>query len=103
MFVLPSLLQGECILYMVPEKKLRKCLRASPAAEQRGADSCLTDILGASSTPGIIMGLIGRSVCGRMGIVNVDRHQSVFAAMSLINFRGDATRVTNGGTKCLGF
>lgn len=62
-FVLPSVLRGEGVLYMVPGKKWRECLRDSPAAEQRGADSCLTDILGACSTPGIIMGLIGRSVC----------------------------------------
>lgn len=41
----------------------RGCRRAAPAAEQRGADSCLTDIFGSGSTPGIIMGLIGRSVC----------------------------------------
>lgn len=38
-------------------RKLRKCIKASPAAEQRGADSCVTDILGACSTPGIIKGL----------------------------------------------
>lgn len=50
---------------------MRECLRASPAAEQRGADSCVTDILGACSTPGIIMGLIGRSVCGGKGMDNV--------------------------------
>lgn len=54
-----------------------ECLRASPAAEQRGADSCVTDILGACSTPGIIMALIGRSVCGGKGMVNVDPYTTV--------------------------
>lgn len=56
---------------MVPGKKSRECLKASPAAEQRGVDSCLTDILGACSTPGIIMGLIGRSERVWMGTVNM--------------------------------
>lgn len=71
MFVLPSILQGKGVLYIVPGNKLKECLRASPAAEQRGADSCVTDILGACRTPGIIMGLIGRSVYGEMEMVNM--------------------------------
>lgn len=62
-FVLPSVLQGDGGLYMVPGKKSREC--------QRGVDSCLTDILGACSTPGIIMGLIGRSERVWMGTVNM--------------------------------
>lgn len=64
MFVLPSILQGKGVLYIVPGNKLKECLRASPAAEQSGADSCVTDILGGCRTPRIIMGLIGRSVHG---------------------------------------
>lgn len=57
-----SPLQGKAVLAMAG-KTLRKCIKVFPAAAQRGADSCMADILGACSMPGIIIGWC-EGVCG---------------------------------------
>lgn len=54
--------QGKPVLVLAG-KTLRKCIEAFPAAAQRGADSCMADILGACSMPAIIIGWC-EGVCG---------------------------------------